>query len=398
MRCYLTNEISIRINLLSTKIWGENGAITLIGEDKKFNEALQRMVNFSLLDNPVLITGESGVGKELFANSVYLLSKRNGHPFIRVNCAQYHDRNMVVSELFGHKKGSFTGAISERSGLFKECNNGIIFLDEIGELSPEVQAMLLRVLEQGEIRPLGSNKIERIDVRIIAATNRNLQQMVENGKFREDLYYRLCCFVLNIPPLRERGEDWKALTGFYLKGLNVEYQSTKRFSKVSLDILSGYNWPGNIRELKNLVTMGFAMCSSGDMIQPEDFASMLKQHPHSSASQPQSNDFLAPRGRVMELYSKMVRERKSFWEVIQRPYLERELNREQVRTIISLGLKETRGSYKKLLPLFSISPDHYLKFMDFLRHHRLKPNHNGALSHENYRYSVERTDNGAQSY
>ncbi len=398
MRDYLTNEIAIRINLLSTKIWGDTWAITLIGEDKKFCETLQRMVNFSLLDNPVLITGESGVGKELFASSVYLLSRRKGHPFIRVNCAQYHDRNMVVSELFGHKKGSFTGAVSERSGLFKECNNGVIFLDEIGELSPEVQAMLLRVLEQGEIRPLGSNRIEQINVRIIAATNRNLRQMVENGNFREDLYYRLCCFVLNIPPLRERGEDWKALTKFYLKRLNSQYQSMKRFSKVSLDLLSGYNWPGNIRELKNIVTMGFAMCPSRDIIKPEDFASILKQQPQLPASQqPHPSEFWAP-NYVMALYFKMVKERKSFWEIIQRPYLERELNRDQVRFIISIGLKETGGSYKKLLPLFSISPDQYLKFMDFLRHHRLKPKHNGAILYEDNRYSIERANNGAQSH
>ena len=392
-RDYLTNEIAIRIHLLSAKLWGEKRAINLIGEDKKFSESLQRMVNFSLLDNPVLITGESGVGKELFANSVYLLSKRNGLPFIRVNCAQYHDRNMVVSELFGHKKGSFTGAVSERSGLFKECNNGVIFLDEIGELSPEVQAMLLRVLEQGEIRPLGSNKVERVNVRIIAATNRNLQKMVEKGNFREDLYYRLCCFVLNVPPLRERGGDWRTLAGFYLKNLNTEYRTKKKFSRDSLQILSEYKWPGNIRELKNLVTMGFALCSSGDMIQPESFAHMLRQYRHSTSSQSQSTTHVPP-NCIVECYFKMVKEGKSFWEVIQKPYLERELNREQVRTIVSLGLKETGGSYKKLLPLFSISPEHYLKFMDFLRHHRLKPE-NGAMSHENYRYTIERTDNGA---
>src|SRR5207244_9960368 len=164
----------------------------------------------------ILITGESGVGKEFFAKACYLLGDRTYAPFVVVNCPQYGDANLTVSELFGHVKGSFTGAMSDHQGLFEVADGGVVFLDEVGDLHPNAQTMLLRALAEKEVKPIGSTKTYSVNVRVIAATNRLLRDMIAVGQFRQDLYFRLRYFPLDVPPLREREEDWRLLISFFV--------------------------------------------------------------------------------------------------------------------------------------------------------------------------------------
>ena len=268
---------------------------------------------------------------------------------------------MTVSELFGHVKGSFTGAVADHKGLFDAADGGAVFLDEVGDLPPTAQTMLLRALAEKEVRPLGSNKSYSVDVRVIAATNRPLRDMTGTGQFRQDLYFRLRYFPLDIPPLRERDEDWKLLISYFVDKLNQEYNLKKAFSPTSIKFLERYSWPGNVRELRSIVTIGFSMAES-KYIEPDHFVSELRQ-----AILP------GPDTGTSEMFETMVEQARSFWDIVHQPFLERDLNRTQVREIISQGLLAARGSYRRMSVLFNIRPDHYQKFMDFLRHHRLKP-------------------------
>ncbi|MBD3618993.1 MAG: sigma-54-dependent Fis family transcriptional regulator [Chromatiales bacterium] len=202
-------------------------------------------------DVNVLITGESGTGKELLARALHYNSLRLDKPFLAENCGALPDE-LLESELFGHKRGAFTGAVEDRVGLFERADGGTIFLDEIGEISPAFQVKLLRVLQEGEIRPLGSNKRRSVDVRIIAATNRNVEEEVREGRFRRDLYYRIATFTVHVPPLRERKEDIPLLARSILEEITEQLGKKARgFTDEAIDCLCAYDWPGNVRELQN---------------------------------------------------------------------------------------------------------------------------------------------------
>jgi len=213
-------------------------------------ELLQTALRVAESEATVLITGESGTGKEVLARLIHQRSPRSGGPLVCVNCSAIPD-TLIESELFGHVKGAFTGAISSRKGRFQSADKGTLFLDEIGELKMEMQAKLLRVLQGQEVEPVGSDRTEKVDVRIIAATNRNLQDEIAAGRFREDLYYRLGVIPLHLPPLRERKEDIPALVRHFLKKLGAP--PAVRFSEAALAGMRAYDWPGNIRELQNAV-------------------------------------------------------------------------------------------------------------------------------------------------
>jgi formate hydrogenlyase transcriptional activator len=239
-------------------------ADAIIGESARLKAVLQEVSLVAPTDSTVLILGETGTGKELIARAIHKQSKRSGGPFIRVNCAAIPS-SLIASELFGHEKGAFTGALERRLGRFESANHGTIFLDEIGELPMETQIVLLRVLQERELERIGSSRPVPIDVRIIAATNRDLKAAVEDGTFRLDLFYRLNVFPIEMPPLRERVEDIPSLVAHLLqKHSKALGKSFRSISSQSLEAMRTYSWPGNIRELQNVVERA-AVLSTGDV-------------------------------------------------------------------------------------------------------------------------------------
>lgn len=230
----------------------------------------------------VLITGESGTGKELVAKAIHTGSKRKDKAYIAINCAAIPE-SLLENELFGHEKGAFTGAVAQDSGCFELADGGTIFLDEIGEMSPDMQTKLLRVLENGTFRRIGGKKELQVDVRVIAATNRNLEELVEEGGFREDLFYRLNVFSIKLPPLRERSEDLPLLAQTFIEEFNLKTdRHVKGLSREALNLIKKYSWPGNVRELKNVIERAVIVCTTdyidvGDL--PENLTSKAHKAP-----------------------------------------------------------------------------------------------------------------------
>jgi Nif-specific regulatory protein len=226
-------------------------------------EVFQMVSQVSKSNATVLIRGESGTGKELVANSIHYNSHRAKSPFIKVNCAAL-PVTLIESELFGHEKGAFTGAIKQKAGKFELAHKGTIFLDEIGSLGLEVQANLLRILQEKEFERVGGHRTIKTDVRIIAATNKNLEEAVEDQTFRGDLYYRLNVFPIYLPPLRERKTDILLLADYFLeKYARENHKGIKRFSTPAIDMLMEYHWPGNVRELENCIERAVLLCEEG---------------------------------------------------------------------------------------------------------------------------------------
>ncbi|MBB4659011.1 sigma-54-dependent transcriptional regulator [Parvularcula dongshanensis] len=222
---------------------------------------------------PILITGESGTGKEMFARAIEGSSERSGKPFVTVNCGAIPD-NLVESILFGHEKGAFTGAVGKHAGKFQEANGGTIFLDEVGELPLEAQVKLLRVLQEGEVDPVGAKRPVKVDVRVISATNRNLAEEVKAGTFREDLYYRLNVFPIEVPPLRERRDDIPALIDHFIGRYNAEEsRDVQGVRHEVLEVLCAQDWPGNIRQLENTIFRAVVLCE-GAWLSADDFPTL----------------------------------------------------------------------------------------------------------------------------
>lgn len=242
----------------------------IIGNSNEIKKVKKLVKTVAKSDSTILFRGESGTGKELFAKAIQRLSSRKNSRFITINCAALPD-NLIESELFGYEKGSFTGAMnSGKEGLFKEANGGTLFLDEIGELSISLQAKLLRVLQEGVIRKIGSAKEEIVNVRIIAATNRNLEEMIKQKKFREDLYYRLNVIPIIVPPLRERLTDISSLVNLFIRKLNKKLNKDIKGTELSfMNELLQYNWPGNIRELQNVIERAMNLCD-GEFISSQN--------------------------------------------------------------------------------------------------------------------------------
>jgi len=235
----------------------------IIGNSNKMREVFQMVSQVSKSNATVLIRGESGTGKELVANSIHYNSHREKSPFVKVNCAAL-PTNLIESELFGHEKGAFTGAIKQKIGKFELAHKGTIFLDEIGSIDLEVQANLLRILQEKEFERVGGQRTIKTDVRIIAATNKNLERSVEEETFRGDLYYRLNVFPIYLPPLRERKTDILLLADFFLEKYATENgKDIKRFSTPAIDMLMEYHWPGNVRELENCIERAVLLCEEG---------------------------------------------------------------------------------------------------------------------------------------
>ena len=226
-------------------------------------EVFQMISQVSRSNATVLIRGESGTGKELVANSIHYNSFRAKQHFVKVNCAALPS-NLIESELFGHEKGAFTGAVRQKLGKFELADKGTLFLDEIGSIDPDVQVKLLRILQEKEFERVGGHKTIKSDVRIIAATNKNLEEAIEDETFRGDLYYRLNVFPIYIPPLRERKTDILLLADFFLdKYAGANNKKIKRFSTPAIDMLMSYHWPGNVRELENCIERAVLLCEEG---------------------------------------------------------------------------------------------------------------------------------------
>ena len=271
------------------------GFENIIGKSPPMKNALSLVSKFCVSDSPVLITGETGTGKELFAEAVHYNSDRKNRPFVIKNCGVTTE-TLLESELFGHVKGSFTGAIRDKDGLFKEADGGTIFLDEIGDAPVSTQAAILRVIQSGEIRPVGSTKTEFVDVRVISATNKDLKEEIKNNNFREDLFYRLNTFLIDLPPLRHRKDDIPLLVEYFLTRLKIKMgRENLSVSSAAMDLLCRYSWPGNIRQLENEIERSSIVCDLDGIIEVNDLSSEL------SALKDGSADFTRYRGKLQVL-------------------------------------------------------------------------------------------------
>jgi transcriptional regulator with GAF, ATPase, and Fis domain len=255
---------------LRDKVDGASMFEGIVGPSKPLKTVLARIAKVAPTDSTVLITGETGTGKELIARAVHKRSRRSAHAFVSVNCAALAP-SLISSELFGHERGAFTGAVQRRLGRFEMADGGTIFLDEVGELLPDSQAALLRVLQEREFERVGGERPIHVDVRVIAATNRDLEAAVAAGKFREDLFYRLNVFPIEVPPLRERKDDILMLVEYFVHSYaNRAGKDIRSIDKKALDLLQSYDWPGNIRELQNVIERSMIL-SSGEVFLIDEF-------------------------------------------------------------------------------------------------------------------------------
>jgi Nif-specific regulatory protein len=249
----------------------------MVGQSAALRQILRQLEKVIDTRATVCIEGETGTGKELVAHAIHHQGRRRDKLFVAVNCAALPDA-LLESELFGHKKGAFTGAAEDKKGLFEIADCGTLFLDELGEMSLPVQAKLLRVLQEGEVRPVGATSSRAVDVRILCATNRPLEKEVEAGRFRQDLYYRLRVFPIRLPPLRERREDVRLLAEHFLaKYTHDMKKAVAGFSNDAMDQLAAYRWPGNIRELENEVQRLVIQCEDGSFVRPDDLSPHIRK-------------------------------------------------------------------------------------------------------------------------
>lgn len=304
--------------LLRKELLHRHGFDRFVGMSSEMQRVYRRILQVAPTDSTVLISGESGTGKELVARAIHSNSQRREQPFVAVDCTSLAE-NLLESELFGHVKGSFTGAIHTKTGLFKVADHGTLFLDEIGNLSLSIQAKLLRVLQSREVTPIGSTQSIAIDIRLVAASNRSLREMVARGEFREDLFFRLNIIPVELPPLRERQGDIKLLAVHFLKRFADEFgRDVRSFAPDALERLEHYPFPGNVRELENLVERATVL-AAGQLIRREDLELNTPEDVVVSNSDiPQSFDELKERKRVL---------REQAVEPLERAFLIDALNR-----------------------------------------------------------------------
>jgi Nif-specific regulatory protein len=325
----------------------------IIGTSKPTSEIHEQIQIAATNDANVVIEGESGTGKELVARAIHAQSARAKAPFVPVDCGALPEA-LIEAELFGAKRGSYTGSLSDRVGLFEAAHTGTIFLDEISNLGLAAQAKLLRVLQDREVRKIGSTSGKFVDVRLIVATNCNLEKLVQQGKFRNDLLYRLKVLYLLIPPLRERRGDIPVLATTFLERLNTANQTQKYFGSSVMPKLTAGNYPGNVRELQNAVERAF-YSTRGAVITQVSFLE--------SSGSPASYD-------AENWFRDLTEGRQDFWRAVHDPYKRRDIPRERVVALVDYGLRTTRGNYKAMASKLQIRKDEYRRFMDFLRRNK----------------------------
>ena len=342
-----------------------NGSSELIGTSKQIVELVQEIERVAHADAKVLITGESGVGKELVARALHTRSGRAHRPFVAVNCAGLPE-TLLESELFGHVKGSFTGAYRDKPGKLEIADSGTVFLDEIGEMTLRMQGLLLRFLETGELQKIGSDRIVgRTNVRVVAATNRDLRELIALGQFREDLFYRLNVIHLVVPPLRERKEDIPAMVDHFVEQFTSQTDSiVQSIAPDAVAAFIEYSWPGNVRELQNVIERLVITCRK-EVVTADDLPREIRSR-RSAMSQPKRE-----RRRTVadDLFKRLVEDRESFWTAVYPFYMQREITRSNIRDLVGKGLMEARGNYKIVAQLFNLESSDYKKFLNFLRKH-----------------------------
>ncbi len=316
----------------------------LIGKSKVMQEVYKLIGQVAKSDVTVLIRGESGAGKELVARAIYQHSRRKDYPFLAINCAAIPE-TLLESELFGFEKGAFTGANKRRIGKFEQCDKGTILLDEIGDMSLSTQAKILRVLQEGEFERIGSNETIKVDVRLLTSTNRKLEELIKEGKFREDLYYRLKIMSVTLPPLREHKEDIKELTEYFFHlynqrlGAKVSHIDPSVFEK-----LVSYHWPGNVRELANTINRGLIICK-GDVMTSEDIAFDAGSDVISFASEQELENNLA------KMLGPLFTDILQFWGKGLRSNLLEKIE----KFLVQKALAETKGNQVQAAKLLGVS-------------------------------------------
>jgi len=333
---------------------------SIVGQSLAMQQVFKMVGRVSHSDAPVMITGESGSGKELVARAIHHYSQRAAKDFIAINCAAIPEQ-LLESELFGHEKGAFTGAVTQRAGRFEQCNGGTLFLDEIGDMPIAIQSKILRVLQEGEYSRVGGNDTLKTDVRIVAATNKNLEQEVGRKCFREDLFYRLNVVRIQLPPLRQRVEDIRLLAEYFLQKVAAKKHLPRmRLSEEAVRMMEAYPWPGNVRELENTIQRATVLATS-DLILPKDL-------PLGNDSIPLEADLVSGGGSLLELTKEsaiefLLQTAQADPEVQLLPWLEREFTLQamkvtrgnQVRAAKLLGI--TRATLRKRIEIFGITKE-----------------------------------------
>jgi transcriptional regulator with PAS, ATPase and Fis domain len=325
----------------------------IVGNSTKMREVRARIEIAGTNAATVLIEGESGTGKELVARAIHHQSIRAKGPFIPVDCGALPE-GLIEAELFGARKGAYTGAASDRQGLFEAANHGTIFLDEIANLGLPAQAKLLRVLQEREVRKIGSTGGKTVDVRLLAATNCSLERLVRDGKFRQDLLYRLKVLHVPLPSLRERKDDIPVLATSFLERLNTSNPSRKYFGPRVMDVFLRHNYPGNVRELQNAVERAF-YTTTGPVITSVEFFTEA-----GSMDTPRQDE-------TASWFKDLAEGRENFWSGVHDRYKRRDISRERVIALIDFGLRASGGNYKTMASMLQIPKSEYRRFMDFLR-------------------------------
>jgi transcriptional regulator with PAS, ATPase and Fis domain len=350
----------------------------LLGESPALVELRRDIQAAARTEAKVLILGETGVGKEVVAQLIHAQSPRVSRPFVAVNCSGIPE-TLLESELFGHVRGSFTGAYRDKPGLVRQADHGTLFLDELGEMSLRMQAVLLRFAETGEIQPIGSDSVTgRTDVRLITATNRDLRKQIESGLFREDLYYRLNVIQIAVPPLRQRGGDVLLLLRYYLQRASEAHRlPVPELTPDAERVLMDYQWPGNIRELKNMterlvvranqtaITVDDLPRETRNEIAPS-IATAPSSVPDESVSRTLGQRHVVRGTETAEKLWLRLMAGEDFWTVVHQPFKAHELTRDDLAALIDKGLQHTRGSYRALLTTFGLPTSDYKRFHAFL--------------------------------
>lgn len=333
----------------------------IIGKSEVIQGMKEFVIKAARNDHNILIIGETGVGKELMAKIIHDLSARKEEPFTAVSSAILPEE-LAEAELFGYCQGAYTGAMKDKPGLIEESNGGTFFLDEVAELSPRVQAKILRIVEDKEIRRLGTTKTKQIDVRFIFATNKNLKREIKAGKFREDLYYRINVLSFYLLPLRERKEDIPLLAEEIIKKENRKNRSTKIITYKTMIKLLKYDYPGNIRELENILKKAHFLSDKNE-IMPEK---IIFEKEVEDVEEKLSSHF----GLSERIYKKL-KQGADYWKIVHEPFKRNELNKDQVWEIISLALKETENNkFKEALTHLNIDPKEHKRFLNSLKRYR----------------------------